>query len=102
MSNVKTCIIVDSSSLTEDNELKDIYMVPLSIIQTDNGQETVYKDVRELSSHDVVKKLYENKNLKTSQTTYGEMSELLEELVKKYQRIYVLPLSAGLSGCYNT
>lgn len=99
---MKTCIIVDSCSGIKNNEIKDVYSVPLSIIEDNNGQEIIYKDLEELNTFDVIEKINQKKDLKTSQTSMGQMIEILEELTPKYDRIFVLPISSGLSGSFST
>ncbi|MDE7112297.1 MAG: DegV family EDD domain-containing protein, partial [Malacoplasma sp.] len=38
----------------------------------------------------------------TSQTSMGEMLDIFEKLTPKYERIFVVPISSGLSGSYET
>lgn len=102
MKKQKTCVIVDSSSCIKDNQIENVYSVPLSIIETNNGNETVYKDLIDINTTEVVKKILEDKNLKTSQSTLGEMIEILEKLTASYDRIFVISISSGISGSYNT
>ena len=102
MKKQKTCVIVDSSSCIKDNQIENVYSVPLSIIETSNGNETVYKDLIDINTTEVVKKILEDKNLKTSQSTLGEMIEILEKLTASYDRIFVISISSGISGSYNT
>ncbi|BAC44023.1 DegV family protein [Malacoplasma penetrans] len=99
---MKTCIIVDSCSGIKNNEIKDVYSIPLSIIENNDGNEIIYKDLEELNTLDVIKKINDKKDLKTSQTSIGQMIEILEELTPKYDRIFILPISSGLSGSYST
>ncbi|MDE5553403.1 MAG: DegV family protein [Malacoplasma sp.] len=102
MKENKVCIIVDSCSGIRNNEIDDVYVVPLSIIEKTSHGETVYKDLEEITPEDVIKKTAENADLKTSQTSFGEMITIFEALTPKYQKIFVLPISRGLSGSYNT
>ncbi|MDE6646032.1 MAG: DegV family protein [Malacoplasma sp.] len=102
MSNKKTCIIVDSCSGIKNNEIKDVYCLPLTIIENDDGQEKIYADLTEINIVDVIKKISSKKDLKTSQTSMGEMLDIFEKLTPKYERIFVVPISSGLSGSYET
>lgn len=102
MKEKQTCIIVDSCSGIRNNEIKDVYVVPLTIIEKTKHGETIYKDLEEISPEDVIKKLSANVDLKTSQTSLGEMITIFDALTPKYSKIYVIPISRGLSGCYNT
>ncbi len=101
--NNKACIIVDSSSGIKNGEIKNVYMTPLHIIKNENGVETQYKDLMEITTEEVVKIQQSKKaSFKSSQSSLGEMITLLEELTPKYQTIYVWPISKGLSSSYNT
>lgn len=102
MKEKHACIVVDSSSGIKNNEIKDVYVVPLSIIEKTEHAEVVYKDLEEISPEDVIKKITNNVDLKTSQTSYGEIITIFEALTPKYDKIYVVPISRGLSGSYNT
>lgn len=99
---MKTCIIVDSCSEIKNNEILDVYSVPLSIIENDEGSEKVYKDFEEISITDVLEKISQKKDLKTSQTSLGQMIDIFEELTPKYKRIFVVPISSGLSGSFSS
>lgn len=102
MKTKKTCIIVDSSACIRQKEIRDVYMVPLSIIETSDNNEKVYKELIDIDSKMVIKKIIQGKDLKTSQSSLGEMIEILEELTQTYDRIFVLSISSGISGSYNT
>lgn len=99
---MKTCIIVDSCSEIKNNQIPDIYSVPLSIIENDDGIEKVYKDLEEITILDVMKKISDKKDLKTSQTSLGQMLDIFEQLTPKYERIFVVPISSGLSGSFGS
>lgn len=99
----KSCIIVDSSSGIKNGELNHVYMVPLYIIETKNQKETIYKDLIDIDTETVIKILKEkNSTLKSSQTSIGDMMEILDDLTNKYDTIYVWPISKGLSGSLST
>lgn len=102
MNHKKTCFIVDSCTEIKNNEIKDVFCVPLTILENNNGQEVIYKDLEEINTYDIIQKIKAKKDLKTSQTSLGQMYEILEELTPKYERIFVIPISSGLSGSYNT
>lgn len=102
MKEKQTCIIVDSCSGIRNNEIKDVYVVPLSIIEKTEHGEVIYKDLEEITPEDVIKKMSQNADLKTSQTSLGEMITIFEALTPKYSKIFVIPISRGLSGSYNT
>lgn len=102
MESMKSCIIVDSSSGIKNNEIKDVYMIPLTIVENDNNSEKSYLDLEEINTKQVVEKIVDNKDLKTSQSSLGQMIEILDDLTKKYKRIFIIALSSGLSGSHNT
>lgn len=102
MKKIKSCIIVDSCSGIKNNEIKDVYMIPLTIIESNDGQEKTYMDLEEIDTVEVIKKIIEKKDLKTSQSSLGQMIEILDELTQKYERIFVVSISSGLSGSFNT
>lgn len=102
MNKQKTCIIVDSSASIKNSEIDNVFMIPLSIVETINDKEVIYKDLEEINTKDVVLKILDNKDLKTSQSSLGEMMQILDELIDKYQRIFVVSISSGLSGSFNT
>ncbi len=102
MKKQKTCIIVDSSASIKNNEIDNVFMIPLSIVETINEKEVIYKDLEEINTKDVVLKILDNKDLKTSQSSLGEMMQILDELIDKYERIFVISISSGLSGSFNT
>lgn len=98
-----TCIIVDSSSGIKNNEIKNVFMEPLEIIETSaNKKEIFYKDNINIDSKMVLDKLNMNIDLKTSQTPIGIKTELIENLLKKYSTIFVIPISSGISGAYQS
>lgn len=102
MENIKSCIIVDSSSGIKNGEYENVFMIPLTIVETENGVEKSYLDLVEIDSLGVITKLMNGVDLKTSQSSLGQMMEILEKLTVEYERIFVVSLSSGLSGTYNT
>lgn len=99
----KTCIIVDSSSGIKNNEIKNVFMEPLEIIEIGTDKkETFYKDNINIDSKMILEKLNMNIDLKTSQTPIGIKMELVENLLKKYSTIFVIPISSGISGAYQS
>lgn len=102
MKNIKSCIIVDSSSGIKNNQIENVFMIPLTIVESDASGEKSYLDLEEINTKQVVEKIINNKDLKTSQSSLGQMLEILEKVTQTYQRIFVVSLSSGLSGSYNT
>lgn len=102
MKEKKVCIITDSCSGIKNNEIDDVYVVPLSIIEKTANSEIVHKDLEEISAVEVIEKITKDVDLKTSQTALGQMITMFDALTLKYETIYVIPISRGLSGSYNT
>lgn len=102
MKNQETCIIVDSCSTINNNQIDDVYMVPLSIIEKTANSEIIHKDLVDISVKEVIEKVAQDVDLTTSQTSLGDMLEILDKLTPKYHRIFVVPISRGLSGSFNT
>jgi len=94
---MKTAIIIDSSVGIKDlSKYKDVYLAPLMIINS-KGEEI--KDDDKFSD-DVFWDLNETDILKTSSTVVGDMYELWDNLLKKYDSIICIFISKGLSGQY--
>lgn len=100
----KSCIVVDSSSNVLNNDYNNVFMVPLHITKILNNQETLYKDLLDINTSNLIKELHDNPNVvfKSSQTSLGEMLDTLDKLTKEYEIIYIWPISKGLSGSINT
>ncbi|MEF9985368.1 MAG: DegV family protein [Malacoplasma sp.] len=98
-----TCIIVDSSSGIKNNEIKNVFMEPLEIIETtSDNKEIFYKDNIDIDSKMIIEKIKHNIDLKTSQTPIGIKTELIEKLLKTYTTIFVIPISSGISGAFQS
>ncbi|MEG0124290.1 MAG: DegV family protein [Malacoplasma sp.] len=98
-----TCIIVDSSSGIKNNEIKNVFMEPLEIIETtSDNKEIFYKDNIDIDSKMIIEKIKHNIDLKTSQTPIGIKTELIERLLKTYTTIFVIPISSGISGAFQS
>lgn len=61
---MKICIIVDFCLGIKNNEIKDVYLILLLIIENNDGNEIIYKDLEELNILDVIKKINDKKDLK--------------------------------------
>lgn len=99
----KTCFIVDSSSGLKNNEIKDVYVISLLVVETKSDKtEISHLDNVDISSEKVITMLKNNVDLKTSQSPIGAMMDLVEELFQKYDTIFVVPISSGISGSYES
>ena len=101
----KIAFIVDTCSTIKNNELKDVYVLPLTINVTDKRTNEIksYNDFIDITSKDLDKYLNtENYVVTTSQSSAGDIIKLVENIYVKYDEIYVLPIPLFLSGCANT
>ncbi|QVJ96068.1 DegV family protein [Mycoplasma mycoides subsp. capri] len=98
MVNIKIAVLTDSSFDGRVSDYKDLYVIPLMIVTQDN--QTYYDD--ENLSKDKFYNLLNSQVLKTSQTTPGDMLQMWDDLLTKYDQVIFLPISKGLSGQYNT
>ncbi|WFQ93356.1 DegV family protein [Mycoplasma feriruminatoris] len=98
MVNIKIAVLTDSSFDGRVSDYKDLYVIPLMIVTQDN--QTYYDD--EHLSKDKFYDLLNSQVLKTSQTTPGDMLNMWDDLLTKYDQVIFLPISKGLSGQYNT
>ena len=101
----KIAFIVDTCSTIKNNELKDVYVLPLTINVTDKRTNEIksYNDFIDITSKDLDKYLNtENYVVTTSQSYAGDIIKSVENIYVKYDEIYVLPIPLFLSGCANT
>lgn len=100
----KIAIITDSAAGIKDKEYQDVYVLPLVInVQDKKGKIISYHDQVDITANDLSKYLNSKEyEVKTSQSSYGEMARLIESIQDKYDRIYVLPISRTISSSINT
>lgn len=98
----KIAYLVDSSSGCHEDPQNDIYLVPLSIIETNNGQEKFYKSGIDITLNDLQKKLDSGSKFKTGQTSIGEVEEKVNKLLEKYDLVIGIPIDSQLSGTYQS
>ena len=96
----KVAIVTDSNSgITQEESKKlGIHILPMPFYI--NG-ELFYEDIT-LSQEEFYKKLAEDAEISTSQPSPGDVMDLWEELLKKYDEILYIPMSSGLSGSCQT
>lgn len=96
---MKTAIIIDSSAgIKNVQDYQDLFLAPLMIIDSKGNS---YHDDSNLTS-DEFYMLNDKELLKTSQTVVGEMYDLWDRLLEKYDNVICLLISKGLSGQYAT
>ena len=91
----KVAIVTDSNSgiTQEEGKKLGIHILPMPFYI--NG-ELFYEDIT-LSQEEFYKKLAEDAEISTSQPSPGDVMDLWEELLKKYDEILYIPMSSGLS-----
>lgn len=97
----KAAVLLDSSSTFDGKNKENIFMIPLTIILNDNGIKE-YKDLVDTTHEEIYDLINNGKNLSTSQPSIGESINVLESLLKEYETIFVVPISKGISGTYDT
>lgn len=95
---MKLSILTDSSFDGDLKSFKDLYQVPLLIVEEDGTTHFGDDKLDDNFFYD----LLERQILKTAQTTPGEMLKVWDKLLTEYDQIIFLPLSKGLSGQFNT
>ena len=96
----KVAIVTDSNSgiTQEEGKKLGIHILPMPFYI--NG-ELFYEDIT-LSQEEFYKKLAEDAEISTSQPSPGDVMDLWEELLKKYDEILYIPMSSGLSSSCDT
>ena len=96
----KTAIVTDSNSgITQKEALElGISVIPMPFFI--NG-ELYFEDIN-LTQDEFYKKLDEDADISTSQPSPGDVMDLWDKLLAEYDEIVHIPMSSGLSGCYDT
>ncbi|AUM62711.1 DegV family protein [Spiroplasma monobiae] len=93
---MKIAVLTDSSYKLESN-ISNVFIVPLSI---NISAEKSIKDDKSLSDEEFLKII--NKNIKTSQTAFGQLEETIENILKAYDQVIICGIAKVLSGQYNS
>lgn len=97
----KIAIVTDSNSnITQEEakKLKDVYVIPMPFIV--DGEE-YFEDVN-LTQEGFYQKLLAGADISTSQPSVGVVTELWNDLLKKYDQIVHIPMSSALSESCNS
>lgn len=100
----KLAVIIDTwTSMYEDQKNGlDIFVVPLIILENSNKKVTEYRDYYDISQDELISKISENINITTSQPSIGNSSLKLADLLTKYEKILVIPVSKKISGTFGS
>lgn len=98
----KIAVVVDSTSVIDKELFEDnsnLYSIPLHIMI---GSES-YKDGIDLIPSEFFEKMEQSPELPTtSQPSVGEVFNLFEELIEKYEHIIYITISSKISGTFQT
>lgn len=93
---MKIAVVTDSNSGITQAQAKEMGITVLPMPFMIDG-ETYYEDIT-LSQEQFYQRLKDNSDISTSQPTPDSIMKLWDELLKEYDQIVHIPMSAGLSG----
>ena len=93
---MKIAVVTDSNSGITQAQAKEMGITVLPMPFMIDG-ETYYEDIT-LTQEQFYQRLKDNSDISTSQPTPDSIMKLWEELLKEYDQIVHIPMSAGLSG----
>lgn len=102
MKKKKLAMVFDSGAGEMYKEIKDSYLIPLTITEKDGKNLIEYKDLKTISTEEIYQKIRDGKDLSTAQMTVGDAYILIEDLLEKYEYVFVMPLTKGITGSLNT
>ena len=93
---MKIAVVTDSNSGITQAQAKEMGVAVLPMPFMIDG-ETYYEDIT-LTQEQFYQRLKDNSDISTSQPTPDSIMKLWDELLKEYDQIVHIPMSAGLSG----
>ena len=93
---MKIAVVTDSNSGITQAQAKEMGITVLPVPFMIDG-ETYYEDIT-LTQEQFYQRLKDNSDISTSQPTPDSIMKLWDELLKEYDQIVHIPMSAGLSG----
>ena len=93
---MKIAVVTDSNSGITQAQAKEMGITVLPMPFMIDG-ETYYEDIT-LTQEQFYQRLKDNSDISTSQPTADSIMKLWDELLKEYDQIVHIPMSAGLSG----
>ena len=97
---MKIAVVTDSNSGITQIQAKEMGITVLPMPFMIDG-ETYYEDIT-LTQEQFYRKLKDNSDISTSQPTPDSIMKMWDELLKEYDQIVHIPMSAGLSGSCST
>lgn len=102
----KIAIVTDSTSGYKNHQFPDFYVVPMIInVQNKNDKNKTITSYHEGIDCDYTKMksimLDKTNEISTSQPNIGEINELFQKISTEYDEVYVLPITANVSGSEN-
>lgn len=95
----KIAIVTDSNSgITQKEATGNLFVVPMPFIIDSNEY---YEDIN-LSQDEFYEKLKNDVRISTSQPSYGEVTEMWDNVLKEYDELVYIPMSSGLSESCNS
>jgi len=88
--------LLDTCFNLKQNPKEHIYITPLFV----NVNGKFLKDQIEISADEVSQMLLDGQDLKTSQPSIGDTSVIIEDLLKKYENIYIMCMPSKMAGNY--
>jgi DegV family protein with EDD domain len=98
----KIALVFDSSADIGEKAIKDVYVLPLAIIEEVDGKQKTFKDGVDISTNEMLKGLKDGRSFKTSQTVPADAMSLFDKLSAEYEQVFVFPIPKTLSGNYNS
>lgn len=98
----KVALVVDSSFGISNGQYPNTFVLPLIINETKNGIVKTYHDGIDIDANKLISKLEQGIDIKTSQSIPSEVLNLLSDLSKQYENVYVFPIPISISSGANT
>lgn len=99
---MKIAYLLDSGSSFNIFDEKDCYFVPMGITVTDGNIEKNHFDDNNFNGDKLKEILAPKSIVKTSQPIIGQIICLIEDLLKSYDKIIIIPFSRHLSSTFNS
>jgi fatty acid-binding protein DegV len=96
----KVAILIDSSFGIKNNQYPNVFVVPLEIIETKDGQVKTYQDGVDITNTQICETIKNGGDVKTAQPIIGEVMKLMDKLSNEYEKVFALPITSKLSKTY--